>query len=154
VFVRSTAGHCPPIGQAGRPKPETTAGCWLANQPRTGALPPIGQAGRPKPETTAIGRAGPEAHRVESGVPGPRGDGLTPIAHEVRIVRDLEREDLGPVGVHEGEEKALIKLEGTVEECRADAASTLAAAREARDIVIERVGRRTGSRPATNPAGG
>jgi hypothetical protein len=55
---------------------------------------------------------------------------------------------------HEGEEKALITLEGTVDECRADAASTLAAAREARDIVIERVGRRTGPRPATNLAGG
>ncbi len=55
---------------------------------------------------------------------------------------------------HEGEEKALIKLEGTVDECRADAASTLAAAREARDIVIERIGRRTGPRPATNPADG
>jgi hypothetical protein len=55
---------------------------------------------------------------------------------------------------HEGEEKALIKLEGTVDEGRADAASTLAAAREARDIVIERVGRRTGPRPAPNPAGG
>jgi hypothetical protein len=52
---------------------------------------------------------------------------------------------------HEGEEKALIKLEGTVDECRADTASTLAAAREARDIVIERVGRRSGSRLAMNP---
>ena len=54
---------------------------------------------------------------------------------------------------HEGEERALIKLEGAVDECRADAASTLAAAREARDIVLERIPqRRTGHRPAT--AGG
>jgi hypothetical protein len=50
---------------------------------------------------------------------------------------------------HEGEEKALIKLEGAVDECRADSASTLAAAREARDIVLERLPqRRTGQRPA------
>ncbi len=55
---------------------------------------------------------------------------------------------------HQGEEKALIKLEGIVDECRADTAGTLAVARAARDIVIERVGRRTGPRPATNPAGG
>lgn len=52
---------------------------------------------------------------------------------------------------HKGEEKALIKLEGTVDECCADTASTLATAREVRDIVIERVGRRSGRRP-TRPA--
>jgi hypothetical protein len=55
---------------------------------------------------------------------------------------------------HEGEEKALIKLEGVVAEGRKDTADALAAAREARDTVIERVGRRTSARPATNPAGG
>jgi hypothetical protein len=56
---------------------------------------------------------------------------------------------------HEGEEKALIKLEGVVTESRADSAQTLAAAREARDIVLERVPqRRTGPRPAVVPTGG
>jgi hypothetical protein len=54
---------------------------------------------------------------------------------------------------HEGEERSLIRIEGTVNECRADSASTLAAAREARDIVLERLPqRRTGQRPATAAA--
>jgi hypothetical protein len=52
---------------------------------------------------------------------------------------------------HEGEERELLKLGSTVAESRADARDALLAAREARDVVVERVGRRTGPRPATSP---
>ena len=48
---------------------------------------------------------------------------------------------------HEGEERELVRLGGVVAEGRADAS-------EARDVVVERVGRRTGTRPATNPTTG
>lgn len=52
---------------------------------------------------------------------------------------------------HELEERALVKLESVVAEGRADTAQALAATRETRDVVIERVGqRRTGQRPATS----
>jgi hypothetical protein len=49
---------------------------------------------------------------------------------------------------HEAEERELVRLAGVVTEARADAAEALDAVREARDVVIERVGRRTGPKPA------
>jgi hypothetical protein len=52
---------------------------------------------------------------------------------------------------HEGEERELVKLGRAIAEGRADAHQALLAAREARDTVIERVGRRTGQRPAMKP---
>jgi hypothetical protein len=45
---------------------------------------------------------------------------------------------------HEGEERELIKLGGAIAEGRSDIAEALTATREARDTVLERVGRRTG----------
>lgn len=56
---------------------------------------------------------------------------------------------------HASQEKALIRLESTVDEGRADTAQSLTAVREARDVVIERVPhRRSGSRPITPPPTG
>jgi len=58
---------------------------------------------------------------------------------------------------HEGEERELVRLGGVVSESRADAAEALAAARETRELVIERLEplpRRTGSRRAITPPGG
>jgi hypothetical protein len=49
---------------------------------------------------------------------------------------------------HEAEERELVRLGSVVAEARADAAEALDAVREARDVVIERIGRRTGPKPA------